>query len=145
MPFLAITRLKLKSVRQVPAFLRANEPSFQQAMASEGFMGGKALLDFSASAWTQTLWRDADCIRRFYLQGEHRQLMIQLNEFACEASTCSMEFAESRLPSWWQASRILQAKAHYSQALKTPSPHHQRQHIPNLWFPLLSRALHPKH
>ena len=143
MPHLTITRLKLKSAPQIPAFLKANEPTFEQVVRAEGFLAGKALLDFSGAAWTQTLWEKPENMKAFYLSGEHRKLMGSLNEFACEASTRSVELPDSRLPSWWAACKMLQQEARYSAILREPTTMHQQQKTPTLWFPLLSRPLRP--
>lgn len=141
MPYLTITRLKVKSVRQLPAFIRANQPTFDQVVRSDGFLAGKALVDFSGAAWTQTLWETSEHMKAFYFSGAHRKLMGRLNEFACEASTRSLELPDAHLPSWWAACKLLQQEARYSAALREPTSMHQKQQTPSLWFPLLSRPL----
>lgn len=140
MPYLSVTRLKLKSRRMVPGFLKAIQPTFDQVVRSPGYLDGKALVDFSGGAWTMTLWTDQESMRKFYLSGAHRALMPRLDEFSCEACNRGAPTDNEGLLSWREARNFLAEGAKY-QHVAQPSLHHMEQYIPTLWFPLLSQRL----
>lgn len=145
MPYLTITRLRLKSRLMTPKFLAANEPIFQQLMQSEGYLDGKTLLDFGRGAWTISLWKDAESMKRFYQSGAHRAMMPLLDYYADEGANRTVEYGQYTLPSWKKARDILAAGAKFSAGVRTaPSPNQRNGLIPKLWFPLLSRPLKPK-
>lgn len=145
MPYLTITRLRLKSRWMTPKFLIANEPIFQQLMNSDGYLDGKTLLDFGRGAWTLTLWKDAESMRNFYQSGAHRSMMPLLDHYADEGANRTVEVGQYTLPSWKKARDILAAGAKFSQLVRTdPSPNQLKQIIPKLWFPLMSRPLKAK-
>jgi hypothetical protein len=54
MPFISITRLRVRSIRFLPSFVLSAYRSLRQAKASSGFQGGGLLADRSWTFWTMT-------------------------------------------------------------------------------------------
>jgi hypothetical protein len=141
MPFLSVTRLRLKSRLMTPRFMKAIQPTYDQLMASQGYIKGKTLLDFSGGAWTMTLWEDQASMQRFYQSGAHRELMKSLAEFSCEAAVRSAPVDSDRLISWREAGRFMNRGARFNPGVKEPTANHMARHIPLVWLPLLNKPL----
>ena len=65
MPFISITRLRVRSIRFLPSFVLYAYRSLRQAKASSGFQGGGLLADRSWTFWTMTAWENQESMRRF--------------------------------------------------------------------------------
>jgi hypothetical protein len=52
MPILAMTRLRLKSIRLIPRFISANERAVAQLRTAPGFLRGKLLAELNLAMWT---------------------------------------------------------------------------------------------
>jgi len=58
MPFISLTRLRVKSIFYLVSFFRANESSVKEIMSSDGLIQAKELLDKNLTFWTLTMWED---------------------------------------------------------------------------------------
>ena len=58
MPFVSITRLRIRALRLLPQFYFYAMRSSRQAKHAPGYLGGSLLADRKRTFWTMTLWRD---------------------------------------------------------------------------------------
>lgn len=109
MPFVSITRLKIRSLLYLIPFMRANEASVIQLLRTPGFLGGKELVDKGLTFWTLTIWEDDSDMKSFRNSPPHRKAIQKLPYWCSEASYFHWTQEERSLPEWSQASsRLLQ-------------------------------------
>ena len=123
MPFISITRLRIRSVRFVPAFALYTMRALRQAKSARGFQEGALLPDRSWTFWTMTAWDSGESMRRYMTAGDHKAAMPRLLDWCDEASVVHWEQAEAALPSWTEADRRMRAEGHASK-VRNPSPEH---------------------
>ncbi len=120
MPFISITRLRVRSVRFLPGFLLYTWRSLRQVRGSSGFEGGRLLADRSWTFWTMTTWDSEASMRRFMTSGSHKQAMPRLLDWCDEASVVHWERAEMDLPGWDEADRRMRESGRASK-VRNPS------------------------
>ena len=123
MPFISITRLRIRSIRFLPAFAVHAVRTRNQVRAAPGFQGGALLPDRDWTFWTMTAWTDEAGMRGYMLAGAHRLAMPRLIQWCDEASIVHWTQAETDLPSWADADRRMRADGRPSK-VRHPSPGH---------------------
>lgn len=111
MPFVSVTRLRLRSIWHLPRFIALTIPAQLQARRSPGFLAADYLRDHHLAFWTKTAWRDESSMRDFMTTGAHRKAMPALKDMCDEASGAS--WTQDALPSWQEAHSRLQESARY--------------------------------
>lgn len=86
MPHNSITRLRLRSIFTLPAFLRVSAEINAQCARSRGFLGGALLPEGRMVFWTRSVWSDVEAMKAFRDSGVHREAMPKLMEWCDEAS-----------------------------------------------------------
>jgi len=66
MPFMSITRLRVRSWRYLPGFLIQSFRAALQAKLATGSLAVSVLRDADCAFWTRTMWRDEAAMRAFY-------------------------------------------------------------------------------
>jgi heme-degrading monooxygenase HmoA len=123
MPFVSVTRLRLRSVRFLPFFAAYTLRSLSQVKKAPGFRGGSLLPDRSWTFWTMTTWDDQESMRRFMTSGSHRAAMPHLLDWCDEASVVHWNQPENALPSWSDADRRMRKSGRASK-VRFPSAAH---------------------
>ena len=123
MPFISITRLRVRSIRFLPFFVLYTYRSLRPVKTSSGFQSGGLLADRSSTFWTMTAWDNQESMRRFMTTGSHRAAMPRLLDWCDEASVVHWDQAESALPSWKEADERMPASGRASK-VRNPSPQH---------------------
>ena len=123
MPFISVTRLRVRSIRFLPFFLLYTYRSLRQVKKSTGFQCGRLLADRSSTFWTMTAWDDQENMRRFMTTDSHKAAMPRLLDWCDEASVVHWDQAEGALPSWTEADQRMRASGRASK-VRNPSPHH---------------------
>ena len=123
MPFVSLTRLRIRSVRFLPLFALHTHRSLQQVKASPGFQGGALLLDRHWTFWTLTAWDSQSSMRLYMTNGAHKAAMPKLLDWCDEASVAHWEQEDSALPSWTEADRRMRTTGRISK-VRNPSPTH---------------------
>ena len=123
MPFVSITRLRVRSFRFLPWFALYNLRSLRQVKASPGFQGGGLLADRSWTFWTTTAWDSQESMRRYIITGSHKTAMPKLIDWCDEASIVHWIQSEETLPSWTEADQRMRTEGRVSK-VRHPSPHH---------------------
>ena len=123
MPLISITRLRVRSIRFLPAFALDVLRSRSQVRRAPGFQGGSLLLDWGWAFWTMTAWDSEENMRRYMTTGAHRIVMPRLLDWCDEASVVHWTQPETTLPSWAEADRRMRASGRPSK-VRNPSPQH---------------------
>ena len=124
MPFVSVTRLRLRSIRFLPAFAVHTLRSLRQVRGSAGFRGGSLLPDRRWTFWTLTVWDDRDAMRAYMTAGAHRTAMPKLLDWCDEASVVHWDAATPDLPGWPDADARMRVEGRPSKVHR-PSADHQ--------------------
>lgn len=123
MPFVSVTRLRIRSIRFLPAFLLHNLRTLAQVKAAPGFQGGSLLMDRALAFWTLTAWDSQGSMRAYMTSGAHRIAMPHLLDWCDEASVAHWDQDGETLPDWAEAERRMRAEGRPSK-LRHPGPRH---------------------
>lgn len=123
MSFISITRLRLRSIRFLPAFALHTLRSQKQVRHAPGFLDGSLLADRGWTFWTMTAWSDEASMRSYMTTGAHRVVMPKLLDWCDEASVVHWTQPEAGLPSWAEADRRMRESGRPSK-VRHPSPQH---------------------
>lgn len=123
MPFISVTRLRVRSLRFLPGFAFYAIRSRNQVRSAAGFQDGSLLAEWSFTFWTMTAWDSEESMRRYMTSGAHKKAMPKLMDWCDEASVVHWEQTETGLPSWAEADRRMRANGRASK-VRNPSPQH---------------------
>jgi hypothetical protein len=107
MPFVSITRLRVRSWRYLPMFLFQSIRAARQAKRAAGSLAVLVLRDADRAFWTRTVWRDEAAMRSFMQSGVHRRIMARLPEWCDEAALVHWVQDTNEPPSWAGGSSAL--------------------------------------
>jgi hypothetical protein len=107
MPFVSITRLRVRSWRYLPGFLWRTFLSARQARAAAGNLGVALLNDANRAFWTRTVWTDQAAMRAFMMAGAHRTTMPRILEWCDEAALVDWPQDTAEPPTWPEAHQHL--------------------------------------
>jgi heme-degrading monooxygenase HmoA len=105
MPFVSITRLRVRSWRFLPVFLFAAFRSGRQACNAEGNLSVKILRDRHSAFWTGTCWDSENSMKAFMRTNPHGTAMRKLLDWCDEASLVHWTQETTKLPAWAEAHR----------------------------------------
>jgi hypothetical protein len=123
MPFVSVTRLRVRSVRFLPLFAVHALRSLGQVKKSAGFQGGALLPDRHWTFWTMTAWDSQESMRQYMIEGSHRAAMPHLMHWCDEASVVDWDEPEDSLPEWPEADRRMRESGRASK-VNLPSASH---------------------
>jgi heme-degrading monooxygenase HmoA len=127
-PFVSITRLRVRSWRHMPQFLICSFRAARQAERTPGSLAVSVLRDADRAFWTSTVWRDEAAMRSFMQSGVHRRVMARLPDWCDEAALAHWVQASDEPPSWPEACRRLQQEGRRSR-VRHPSEAQRRFEI----------------
>jgi len=142
MPFISVTRLKVKSVFLLPQFLKANSAAVKQLKVIPGFLGGKELIDKGLVFWTLTMWDDDSSMKSFRNNGAHKTNMQQLPYWCSEASYVHWVQQEAILPDWKTASEKLLLEGKLTK-VRNPSANQLENKFPQIKWSRLENNIKP--
>ena len=105
MPFVSVTRLRLRSYRYLSQFAWAAFSSGIQIKRSPGNLQAAYLRESPLTFWTLTIWKDEASMRAFMMSGAHRKAMPKLLNWCDEAALGHWIQAAATLPDWKEAHR----------------------------------------
>jgi len=129
MSLVAITRLRLRSLRHLPSFLARSLLAAFQARRAEGSFAVRILAESPRVFWTLTLWSGEPAMRAYVRAGNHRKAMGRIGEWCDEASTAQWWQDGSGLPAWAEGQARL-AREGRAIRLDHPSEAHLAFRIP---------------
>src|SRR2546423_4427258 len=141
--FASVTRLRVRSVRYVPAFLWRNLLTKRQVVRAPGFVGGRLLVDAGRAFWTLTLWESERTMKAFRGSGAHAGVMPRLAHWCDEASYAHWETPSPSVPDWPEAYQHLVSDGRLSRVAH-PSKDHEGRRFPRPRLsPLIGGDLKP--
>ncbi|NDA61902.1 MAG: DUF3291 domain-containing protein [Chitinophagia bacterium] len=140
MPFVSVTRLRVKSIFYLLPFIRANEASVKELQKSEGLIKGKELIDKRLTFWTITVWDTPESMKKFRNSIAHRKAMQRLPTWCNEASYHHWIQENDDIPNWNQAAEKLFSAGTLSK-VRNPSPAQQNNIFPNISWTKTERIL----
>ena len=129
MPFVSITRLRVRTVRYLPNFVASSLRAAWQARTGPGNVAVSILADSHCAFWTRTVWNDEAAMRTFMLSGIHVRIMPRLLDWCDEASLVHWVQESVVPPPWEEAYRRMLAGGRRSR-VRHPSAAHQRFEFP---------------
>jgi hypothetical protein len=129
MPFVSVTRLRVRSLFYLPQFMVWAFKSSRQAQRSEGFLGGRLLREARNAFWTLTVWQDDAAMNAYRTQGAHRTAMPKLLDWCDEAAVAHWTQESPELPGWSEAYDRMAKEGRISK-VNHPSPVHLAHQIP---------------
>lgn len=124
MPFISITRLRVRSWRFMPAFAVYTFGAARQARKAAGNFATNLLADRRNTFWTATAWKSEAEMRQFMLAGAHGRAMKKLLEWCDEASLVHWNQEDADLPTWHEAWERMQREGRKSK-VNHPSRAHE--------------------
>ena len=143
MPFISITRLKVKSILYLLRFILANETSAKQLIRTKGFIKGKELIDKNLTFWTLTMWENDISMNVFRNSSSHRKAMQQLPFLCSEASYFHWNQPDTKFPDWVSASERLLMEGKLTK-VRNPSPDQIINKFAPIKWKKLERNFKPK-
>lgn len=145
MPFVSITRLRLRSVFYLLPFFLHTARATRQIVRDPKFLKGKTLLDRKLTFWTISLWNDEADMRAYRGSGDHKKAMPKLQHWCDEASVAHWQQEGEEFPEWYDAWERMKSSGRASK-VKHPSPEHTAFRIAQPRYPSpTERILLPKH
>jgi hypothetical protein len=142
MPLISITRLRVRSRTYLPQFLWDTIKSVLQVQRSNGFLGGRLLVNAGYVFWTMTVWQDESAMNAYRTGGAHRQAMPKLLNWCDEAALVHWTQESSEIPSWQQAEQHMSEKGRLSK-VNHPSATQAAQQIPGPQPSRIAKNLKP--
>ncbi len=133
MPFVSVTRLRVKSIFFLIPFMRANEASVKELKISNGLLKGKELIDKKLTFWTITLWENEESMKGFRGSSAHRISMQNLPKWCNEASYHHWIQEDDELPSWDTISEKLYSDGKLSKVRNPSKAQIENQFPPIKW------------
>ena len=134
MAFNSITRLRLRSVFSLGAFVRASRAISTQAATAEGFISGAVLAEGWMVFWTRTSWDSEAAMKAFRDSDAHREAMPKLLNWCNEAMVLHWEGEPDH--DWTHIHARMASEGRKSK-VKHPSKSHKERRVAPLvrWSP----------
>lgn len=123
MPFVSVTRLRVRSWSYVPAFVVQTLRIARQAERADGNLAVKLLWDRRNTFWTGTTWSSEDSVKAFMHAKPHGPTMRSLLNWCDEAALVHWTQAGEELPSWGEAHKRIEQEGRRSK-VNHPSAAH---------------------
>jgi heme-degrading monooxygenase HmoA len=140
MPFVSVTRLRVKSIFRLIPFFRANDASVKDLISAKGLIRGKELMDKNLTFWTITLWEDEASMKAFRGSISHRKAMQNLPKWCNEASYHHWIQESMEFPDWHSASQKLFKEGKLSK-VRNPSKSQLSNQFPAIKWTKTERKL----
>ena len=134
MPFVSITRLRLRSPLYLLPFFWHTFASIRQLTKKSAFIKGKTLLDKNLAFWTMTLWSNEADMQAYRNTDAHKKAMPKLQHWCDEASVAHWQQESEEYPQWQEAYQRMLAEGRISK-VKHPSSNHSAMQIPAPRYP----------
>ena len=123
MPFVSVTRPRLRGARYLPAFALHSWRSARQLPRTPGFLAGRLASGSGRAYWTVTVWESEAAMRAYRGAGAHRGAMPRLLDWCDEAAVAHWEQPAAELPPLDEAARRLRERGRPS-VVRHPSAAH---------------------
>jgi heme-degrading monooxygenase HmoA len=141
--FASVTRLRVRSLRFLPAFLWYTFGAQRQVRRAPGFAGGRLLVDTRRTYWTLTVWATEKDMKKFRGSGAHARVMPLLANWCDEAAYAHWAPASEQVPTWEEAYERLLADAHLSRVMHPTDDRNGRKFPRPRLKPLIGQDIRP--
>ena len=107
MPLIAVTRLRIRSIRFLLPFAWYAWRSSRQAQRASGNLGVQVRKAEGLTFWTMTSWRDEEAMKAYRSAPPHQHAMPKLLEWCDEAALAHWNQDGAELPDWKTVERRL--------------------------------------
>ncbi|MDX2031414.1 MAG: hypothetical protein SF339_12135 [Blastocatellia bacterium] len=129
MPFVSVTRLRLRWAWHLPAFYYYAIRSISQAKRTPGSLYVFTVRTNGLVFWTVTLWDSREAMRSFRNSGAHFQVMPKLAGWCDEATYVHWEQERAQPPALAEMYERITREGIVSR-VKSPSPNHSQRTFP---------------
>jgi hypothetical protein len=112
----------------LPPFVWQSLKAASQAKRSDGFLGGRLLIEARNTFWTVTVWRDEAAMRAYRNTGAHGAVMPSLMNWSDEASVAHWTQDVADIPDWQELHRRMVREGRLSK-VRHPSPAQESNQI----------------
>jgi heme-degrading monooxygenase HmoA len=126
MPFIVVTRLRLRDPAFFDEFFASAVAVTEQAQNSEGNLGADVLAEANNTYWTRTVWQERDRMNAFVGSEPHLHTMSRIDDWCDEATFVDWEQAAADLPDWQDGYRRLVASGQAANLTNTTEANHTR-------------------
>jgi hypothetical protein len=138
----SVTRLRVRSFLNVPAFLWMTFLVQRQTARAPGFLGGRLLIDDLHTYWTLTVWEDEKSMKAFRGSGPHALVMPKLAEW-CDEAAYAHWVSDRLISSWPEAYDRLLSAGRLSHVARPSQDHESRRFRKPRLQPLIGLNLKP--
>ncbi len=114
MTLIAVTRLRVRSIRFLAPFAYSAWRCLRQAKHAPGNLGVKLRKAEGFAFWTLTAWQDEGAMKAYRVTSPHRSAMPKLLEWCDEATVAHWSQESAELPDWDTAERRMADSGHLS-------------------------------
>ena len=129
MPIVSMTRLRVRSWSNLPAFFVQTLRIARQAARADGNLAVTLLQDRRNTFWTSTSWSSEGSMKAFMHAKPHGPTMRRLLDWCDEAALVHWTQAGADLPSWEEAHKRIQQEGRPSK-VNHPSAVHLAHAFP---------------
>lgn len=119
----SITRLRVRSIFDMPLFMLHAMRTMTQAQKADGVQGVETRFEKNNVVWTKTIWADEAKMKEYRGSGAHQIAMRILSEICNEAAVVRWQQVDVELPTWEEAHRRMLSDGKLSK-VKHPSALH---------------------
>ena len=130
MPVASVTRLRVRTLRYVPAFIWTAACCLRQARRSKGCLAADIRRDKHLVFWTRTMWQDLNAMQSYTRSGAHRAVLPRLQQWCDEASVVHWEQEAESLPDWPEALAQMRAAGRITRVRHPSEAQIQGQTVP---------------
>jgi heme-degrading monooxygenase HmoA len=139
----SVTRLRVRGLRFLPAFLWKTHFAQRQVARARGFCGGRLLVDAHRTFWTMTAWEDERAMKAFRGSGAHAQVMPKLVAWCDEAAYAHWTTSDDKLAEWPEACERLVNEGKLSRVENPSTDHTARRFAAPRLKPLIGQDIKP--
>jgi hypothetical protein len=143
MAFASVTRLRVRALSYMPAFLWYTLRSQRQVVRAPGFVGGRLLVDSHRTYWTLTVWDSEQNMKKFRGAGAHSKVMPKLANWCDEAAYTHWMPASDDVPTWEEAYEKMLSDGKLSRVVHPSADHTNRQFAKPRLSPPIGQSLSP--
>jgi len=143
MYFISLTRLRVRSIVYLPAFILANEASVRVIKKIPGFIEGKELIDKHLTFWTITVWESEQAMKHFRNNDPHKKAMRKLPDWCNEGAYAHWTQEDEVIPEWNILYGRLLKEGRLTK-IKRPSEQQEGMNYPPPFWTKTERSFKPK-
>lgn len=143
MPFVSVTRLRIRSVRFLPVFFVNVWRTARQVRRTPGFVGGQLAIGPHQTYWTVTVWESQSAMREYRDSGAHLHTMPHLLQWSDEAARVHWEQPDATVPLLHEVAERLSREGQLSKLTYPSWAHANGQVWPDGQVPVGTLRLRP--